>query len=387
MTPASTVICTVGTSLLRTQIGRLSTLSRPLDAVEQRLLAALDVHDWESMADALEEFSPSDVRCGAEVNSLHLMRSQVRVAADPRIVLMISDTDYGRQTGSILGLLLPRFGFSSVELCTIVGLTDADPQVFRRIGLRSLAREICTTIRNYGSEFCAINATGGYKAQIAIAVTIGQAARVPVYYKHELFNDIISFPPMPVAFDFSLWLKHSNLLAMLADVDQLSLKQLAADADDVTEQSDEIESLIDFESFDGDTYVALSPTGQIVHETFRHQFQRDCSRLLPPIARQKLSCRMKGDESHLRRYHDELMRFMDRIRDDSPYVVSCHSDYFNPDLPSQPRFRIKAGKIRVMYSGGTWSAGIVVETDRSATTEQLQALCYVLNESLVAFHT
>ena len=58
-----------------------------------------------------------------------------------------------------------------------------------------LAREICTSIKNYESEFCGINATGGYKAQIAIAVTIGQAARVPVYDKHELFNDITSFPP------------------------------------------------------------------------------------------------------------------------------------------------------------------------------------------------
>lgn len=382
MTPVSTVVCTVGTSLLRTQIGRLSTLSRPLDTVEHQLLAALNSQDWPAMAEALAALPPEDVRCGAEVNSLHLMRSNVRVAKDPRIILMVSDTEYGLQTGIVLRLLLPRFGFSSVETRTIVGLSDADPQVFRRIGLRSLAREICTSIRNYGSEFCAINATGGYKAQIAIAVTIGQAARVPVYYKHELFNEIISFPPMPVSFDFSLWLKHSSLLASLANVDQVPLKELADDAEEVTDRSDEIESLIDLESLDGDTYVALSPTGQIVHETFRHQFQRDRSRLLPPTVQQKLPCRMKADEGHLRRYHDELMRFMERVRDESPYVVSCHSDYFNPDLPSQPRFRIKAGKIRVMYSQGTWSAGIVVETDRSATQEQLQALCFVLNEWL-----
>lgn len=382
MTPASTVICTVGTSLIRTQIGRLSTLSRPLDSLEQRLLAAQKSQDWQSMAAALAELSPDDVRCGAEVNSLHLMRSHIRVATDPRIVLMISDTEAGRQTGCVLRHLLPLFGFSSVKLLTIVGLTDADPQVFRRIGLRNLAREICTSIRNYGSEFCAINATGGYKAQIAIAVTIGQAARVPVYYKHELFNDIISFPPMPVAFDFSLWLKHSSLLATLANVDQVHLTQLGDDLDDVTAQCDEIESLVDVESLDGVAYVALSPTGQIVHETFRHQFHRDRMRLLPPVARQKQPCRMKTDEAHLKRYQDEIMRFMERIRDESPFVVSCHSDYFNPDLPSEPRFRIKAGKIRTRYSDGSWSAGIVVETDRSATPEQLQALCFVLNEWL-----
>jgi putative CRISPR-associated protein (TIGR02619 family) len=382
MTPASTIICTVGTSLLRTQLGRLSASSQPLNSVERQMLDTLSVQDWASLAELLSEFAPGDVRCGAEVNSLHLMRSHARVAQDPRIVLIVSDTELGQQTGRVLCDLLPRFGFSTVELRTITGLTDTDPQIFRRIGLRSLAREICMSIRSYGAEFCAINATGGYKAQIAIAVTIGQAARVPVYYKHELFNDIISFPPMPVAFDFSLWLKHSSLLAILANVDQLSLTQLGEDAGDVTEQSDAIQSLIDVESLDGGTYVALSPTGQIVHETFRHQFQRNRVQLLPSVVQHKQSCRMKSDEAHLKRHQDEIMRFMERIRDESPYVVSCHSDYFNPDLPSQPRFRMKAGKIRTMYSDGTWSAGIIVEADRSATPEQLQALCFVLNEWL-----
>ncbi|MFO1004281.1 MAG: putative CRISPR-associated protein [Planctomycetaceae bacterium] len=382
MTPASTVICTVGTSLLRTQLGRLSASSQPLDGAEHQLLAALKAQDWSMMAELLSEFLPGDVRCGAEVNSLHLMRSHARVASDPRIVLMVSDTELGQQTGDVLRHLLPRFGFSSVEQRTIVGLTDADPQMFRRVGLRSLAREICTSIRNYGSEFCAINATGGYKAQIAIAVTIGQAARVPVYYKHELFNDIISFPPMPVSFDFSLWLKHSSLLATLANADQLPLSQLGEDSEDITTEYNAIESLVDVEQVNDELWVALSPTGQIVHETFRHQFLRDRLRLLPPVASHKQPCRMKADEAHLKRHQDEIMRFMERIRDESPYVVSCHSDYFNPDLPKESRFRMKAGKIRTMYSDGTWSAGIVVETDRSATPDQLQALCFVLNEWL-----
>lgn len=381
---ASTVICTVGTSLLRTQLGRLSNSSQPLTNAEKQLLTALQQHDWSSLAVLLSAYSPDDVRCGAEVNSLHLMRSHARVDSNPRIVFMVSDTELGEQTGIVLCQLLPRFGFSTVEQRTITGLTDTDPQMFRRVGLRSLAREICMSIRSYGSEFCAINATGGYKAQIAIAVTIGQAARVPVYYKHELFNDIISFPPMPVAFDFSLWLKHSSLLANLANVDQLPISQLGEDSEDVTGQYSEIESLVDLELLDGETWVALSPTGQIVHETFRHQFQRDRLRLLPAVVLHKQPCRMKADEAHLKRYQDEIMRFMERIRDENPYVVSCHSDYFNPDLPRKPHFRLKAGKIRTLYSDGSWSAGIVVETDRSATPDQLQALCFVLNEWLDA---
>ena len=41
---------------------------------------------------------------------------------------------------------------------------------------------------------------------------MGQALGVPVYYKHELFDEIIAFPPMPVALDFEAWMRISGLL-------------------------------------------------------------------------------------------------------------------------------------------------------------------------------
>ena len=82
-----------------------------------------------------------------------------------------------------------------VEAREIDDLQDADPKRFRTKGLRNLAKVVCGVIRDYGAANCAINATGGYKAQIAIAVLMGQALGVPVYYKHERFDEIIAFPP------------------------------------------------------------------------------------------------------------------------------------------------------------------------------------------------
>ena len=86
------------------------------------------------------------------------------------------------------------------------------PRRFRTKGLRQLARELCKILRERTPAACAINATGGYKAQIAIAVLLGQAIGVPVFYKHELFPEIIAFPPMPVALDFELWMRASGML-------------------------------------------------------------------------------------------------------------------------------------------------------------------------------
>lgn len=56
-----------------------------------------------------------------------------------------------------------------------------------------------------------IDATGGYKAQIAIAVMFGQALGVDVIYKHESFGNIIDFPPMPVSLDFHYFELYNDL--------------------------------------------------------------------------------------------------------------------------------------------------------------------------------
>ena len=103
----------------------------------------------------------------------------------------------------------------------VEGLRDDAPDKFRTQGLRNLAKLFGEQVREARKEnrSCAINATGGYKAQIAIAVLMGQALDIPVYYKHERFDAIIPFPPMPVALDFSLWERASGMFTVLAKSD------------------------------------------------------------------------------------------------------------------------------------------------------------------------
>lgn len=36
-----------------------------------------------------------------------------------------------------------------------------------------------------------------------------------MYYMHERFSEIIAFPPLPVAFDFEIWMRASGLLTIL----------------------------------------------------------------------------------------------------------------------------------------------------------------------------
>ncbi len=78
--------------------------------------------------------------------------------------------------------------------------------------------------RNHPSAPGQFNTTGGYKAQIAIAVLIGQTLGVSAYYKHEKFPQIVAIPPMPVSFDYDL-LGHAGVLSSLEQNDILELEE------------------------------------------------------------------------------------------------------------------------------------------------------------------
>jgi len=227
------LLCTVGTSLL-SNLARLN----PANDEEEKLKNAYLSGDSERIAWALFDFDPSSFICGAEITTLfRLVQDKARFKIDPgSCFFMLSDTEQGRLTGAILKHYLcgawEKLGFAAephVSLITVVGLQDAEPYRFKHHGLRNLIREMARAIRDSGgAENCAIDATGGYKAQIAIAVMLGQMMGIPVFYKHEKFNEIIDFPPLPADFDFSLYEEYFDLLYRLCKGDEvLDVEELA----------------------------------------------------------------------------------------------------------------------------------------------------------------
>ncbi len=374
MRPAHTVICTVGTSLFRPNLAGLR--ADDPEPNRQALARAYAAGDWEAVAAGLGTHGPTDRLCGAEINSLASLVAKGYAAADANLVFCYSDTADGQAIGQILEVYFRRAGHSSVQARTITDLQDRDARLFRTRGLRNLAREVCKVIRDYGAASCAINATGGYKAQIAIAVLMGQALGVPVYYKHELFDEIISFPPMPVAFDFEAWMRLSGLLLVLqADLQPADL------VEDYPDDAETLESLVDRETVDGVDYLELSPTGQIFHETFRERFRTTRDQVLPPPVPtgQKKPPHFE-DSGHMHAVRG-LKAFLEAVTASAPQVVRCSTFWSHPDLPRPARFWVGAEGVEGQFSDGKALVKFRVET--SATTPgQMAAVAARLNEWL-----
>ena len=370
--PRNTLLCTVGTSLFYPNLSKLSDTdpAPPLAALAQ----AYARKDWQKVAELLHELKPTERRCGAEINSVADLLTHEYVNKDS-LHLLFSDTEDGENIAVVLKDYFILDDWKEVEAHRVDDLKDGDPRAFRTQGLRNLAKLLGERVREAGADFCAINATGGYKAQISIAVLMGQALEIPVYYKHERFNAIIPFPPMPVALDFELWERASGMFRVLSQPNACEpWEHFCEDWDE------RFESLVNRVTIDGTDCLELSATGQIFHETFRSRFQRHKTARFPRDAHEKRPPNLKDHD--YKQARDNIERFLQKVTDARPYICSCHTTYWNPDLPEKDQFRMRDGKAQGIYSNGTWCVKFTVLTTAGDDEDQLRAVVADLNEWL-----
>ena len=353
MPKPNTLICTVGTSLIYPNLSNLDKEAQD-DPVKSALSEAYSRRDWREVATQLRQRQPTERLCGAEINSVSDLLTHGEVEK-LNLHLLHSDTDDGRAISEILRYYFRADGWQVKSHC-VDNLQDGDPRLFRTRGLRNLAKILGSLMRNAGGpKLCAINATGGYKAQIAIAVLMGQALSIPVYYKHERFDAIIPFPPMPVALDFSLWEKASGMF-MALNRDFEPYEQFREDWDI------RFEPLVNRTDIDGVEYLELSATGQIFHETFRSRFQQSEAAILPRDATPQEKEQPKLGNHAYGQAHGQILRFLDKLTDEVPYIRYCHSTYWNPDLSEATRFRQSPEGVQGIFSNGSWCVKFLVIT-------------------------
>ena len=191
----NTLIATVGTSLFMGNLDKLQD-NLSIDASLRDDLWSLYVKkNWSALAKRFLTFNPSDRICGAEINTIEEVSNKNYLPQLENLFFLVSDTELGEHTGKFLTSYFEQrkdLKLKQVSFFPIIGLQDSRPKEFKSLGLRNLVREIGQLInRAGGSEYVAMDATGGYKAQSAIAVLMGQALNIPVFYKHERFNEII----------------------------------------------------------------------------------------------------------------------------------------------------------------------------------------------------
>jgi putative CRISPR-associated protein (TIGR02619 family) len=309
-----------------------------------KIQTAFRSSDYKKIASLFTELPPNFHLLGAEINSIEAMIRKNFLSENRfHLILMVSDTPEGQMIGQILEHYFIdsdcSIKFENCHVEKVEGLQDEEPLNFQKTGLPNLVRLLGEQFRKWGGEI-AINATGGYKAQIALAVAFGQASGSSVFYKHERFDQIIRFPKIPFSLDLSMVEKNLKLWADLSEpgscIDREHiLNQLGND----TFLHESFLPLLECVEEGSDAVCSLSALGMVYWEAFRSLIPK--LTLKPPETRVREGCHFRDDH-----YPDKFKPYVKKFYKSFPkYVRECHSLPYSGQPSIKNRFVLRKGSI------------------------------------------
>lgn len=250
------IINTVGTSLLinaRRYIEKVQ--DRKFESAE-KFVEYLESDPLKATDEILEFLQRDPKTASAETNAL----SRLLEPYD-RAVLLYSQTLDGKRCAELIQAYVNKSHRCEIE--EVQGLSYAETS-FVQHGLKNFVQALAKHIRDAkraGLEPI-INATGGFKAEIAYATAVGLVFKTPVCYIHEKFGDIVTLPVTPFGWDSSIFALHQDFFDWV-DSEPRSNHEVQSR---VAALPEEIKMLLE-DGNDGTTM--LSPLGEAYLSAFR----------------------------------------------------------------------------------------------------------------------
>ncbi len=232
----------------------------------------------------------------AETNSLLGIWQQ-----GDEVVLLHSDTEEGARAANLVRRYWLRKGPCGVV--RIEGLAY-EAQGFVDYGLKHFVQTLAGEIRKAAraQKEVVINATGGFKAEIAYATALGLIFKVPVCYIHERFREVVTLPPSPFGWDSGILLREEAFFDWV-DAEPRPKTEVESRMRGLVYEL-EVRLLLE-DTPDG--YAMLSPLGQAYLEAFRLELEQ--SQAIPVYLSKKARRSWEGfDPSTQSRYRHLLER-------------------------------------------------------------------------------
>jgi putative CRISPR-associated protein (TIGR02619 family) len=220
----------------------------------------------ESDTQILEYLNREPRAASAETNALNRLLQNRDQA-----VLLYSHTSEGKRCAELIQTHIERTHRCEIE--EVQGLSYAE-KGFVQHGLKNFVQALAKHIRKAkraGME-PVINATGGFKAEIAYATAVGLVFKTPVKYIHEKFGDIVTLPVTPFGWDSSIFALNKTFFDWIEDQPR-SIRDVHSRVTRLVDQ--EAVSMLLEASNDGTTM--LSPLGEAYLSAF--QYEEENSRI------------------------------------------------------------------------------------------------------------
>lgn len=253
------IINTVGTSLLGNSQREIERLRSEKFVSQKAFLEYLESEPVKSTREILEYLRNEPRAASAETNALERL-----LETGDRAVLLYSQTSEGKRCAE---LIQTHIGSHRCEIEEVQGLSYAE-KGFVQHGLKNFVQALAKHIRKAkraGME-PVINATGGFKAEIAYATAVGLVFKTPVKYIHEKFGDIVTLPVTPFGWDSSIFALNKTFFDWIED-EPRSTREVRSRITGLIDQQAVLMLLED--SNDGTTM--LSPLGEAYLSAFQYE--------------------------------------------------------------------------------------------------------------------
>lgn len=201
-----TIVCSVGTSAAKAVCSPANLASWVRDQGGVERAAEALVAGFAAIPPKGEALRST---LSAEIHSL----VRIGVSSADRVIFLASDTPDGQVCARALAHYLKKhFPGILVEVLSVEGLQVHDAEMFRRRGVVNFVHYCLRAVRNYGTAQVILNPTGGYKALVPYTVLVGMVKRVPCQYIFEQSSQLLTLPPLPVAFDRGPFERYRSLI-------------------------------------------------------------------------------------------------------------------------------------------------------------------------------
>lgn len=350
------LVCTTGLSVLRDQAIEIPPL--PTD----RWLDENAVRIAETLLDE-ERFSN---RLGAEiVNARKLIDKGWLLDPPDAVHLCVSDTPEGTLAARVIEHVLDAEGWNvSLSVVPELGLAAGVTEAAAARGLRNLASTVARAILEGGTPAnVAVDVTGGFKGQTAIATVAAQMLGATVLYRYEEAKHLVRIPTLPVTLDLSIFDRWADDLEAL---DGAVVPGRCSDFDP------EMVPLLEETQFDDGTWiVGLNVIGAILLEKLRTTRKGEPD--LPPDAAPRDRKRPRRVDDHV---PEGFWDLLDKVWTETSYVTTIQSTSYDRQRGIAPlRFQIdNRGNLKLDYKPNGFGARAIIFTTARNDDEKRAAL-------------
>jgi len=307
----------------------------------------------------------SPEKASAEANSLLKM-----IQPDDCLVFLATKAPLAQRC---VRQLKDFFSGKGIQVLPVITLQfQENAEQIEKCGIRNLISNLMaaiTSARKHGPVL--INATAGFKAQVVYSTMLGMLFQVPVQYMYEGFQHVLTFNPIALSWDMSVFLDNADFFQWIED-DVRTYHEIEKR---LSHYEEDIKgSLLAFiEPPDNDGYGLLSPMAYALFQQARQYTEQAQEEPLPP-ASTKTGIDEKIGESILEMKHHYLSDLPDVCRNIAslPFVDFIYSEHFERTNRSRMGTFEKNGTVRVIWAGADGANRLIVRTTASTFQQTIK---------------